>query len=195
MECDADGSGEIDKDEFLAYFQSQPHLRVIIAEQGVKHCASSADQASGNSVKTDPRLAYAIEMKRMLKVLRKLDVDGNGTLDYNEFLDFFRQAGYLIEYAQANPRDELQDIMAKLQDVGDEKEENKLVAELEYLGKKTLNIQQRRKSEMLINRSIDEDLPEKNGVKMVRRRSCNLGGLDVPSPDQHKNLMRRRTIQ
>lgn len=38
------------------------------------------------------------ELHRLIKVMNSLDEDGSGTIDYDEFYNFFLQCGYVLEY-------------------------------------------------------------------------------------------------
>merc|ERR1712187_312965 len=40
------------------------------------------------------------EIYRIKEILREVDTDGSGTMEWSEFLDFFKRAGFLLEYAE-----------------------------------------------------------------------------------------------
>jgi Ca2+-binding EF-hand superfamily protein len=44
------------------------------------------------------------EIYRIKEILREVDTDNSGTMEWNEFVDFFRRAGFLLEYAVDHSR-------------------------------------------------------------------------------------------
>jgi hypothetical protein len=51
------------------------------------------------------RSRAALGVKRMIKLFKQIDKNGRGCLDFEEFKEFFRMSGFLLEYSfQDNPR-------------------------------------------------------------------------------------------
>merc|ERR1719230_571596 len=44
------------------------------------------------------RIAQKEENQRIKRIMEEVDTDGSGTMEWPEFVDFFRRAGMLLEY-------------------------------------------------------------------------------------------------
>jgi hypothetical protein len=128
------------------------------------------------------RETEALEMRRILKFLKEIDEDGNGTLEWDEFVAFFRKAGYLLEYSEKdNPREKIADLLGQINDQqveGDDVEDfPDLVDEFQKLTQKHMALQCRRQSRELIAKDeFDWDSP-KEIVSNGRRAS----GSNIPN--------------
>lgn len=93
---DSNHSGDISKTEWFTFMRTNRQLKMLIL---------------GDTVETDSR-ADAKEMRKLLDIWKSIDTDGNGTLDFDEFVEFFRKSNMLLEYASKdNPRDRIASIV------------------------------------------------------------------------------------
>jgi len=103
IEMDGNANGVVTKEEFINYVRSRPPL------QNMMYCAlkGKADEVE-DSQKSSPGTPRALGIKRVLSVYKGIDVNRNGCLSWDEFLDFFRRTGLLIVYSTPdNPRDRM----------------------------------------------------------------------------------------
>lgn len=112
ISMDTDMSGEISKDEFVAFLRKNAHLQTMMLGQ-LKDTTSD-----GICESLTPRRARrsreALGVKRMVKLFKEIDENRNGQMDFEEFVEFFRQAGFLLEYRTPdNPRNREEEMLAK----------------------------------------------------------------------------------
>merc|ERR1719321_187034 len=61
-----------------------------------------------------PKKARLVGSNRIAKIYKDIDVNKNGSLQWEEFLDFFRRKGLLLTYATPNnPRDRMAETLGK----------------------------------------------------------------------------------
>lgn len=171
MEMDTEQSGHVTKDAFMLFLRQRPQLRNLMLAQSQQQVGKNAKEALMTK-----QAAHALEMRRMLKVLRDIDEDKNGTLEWEEFIEFFRKSGYLLEYSRENPhnpREKLAHIMGQIHDQKLEREDidNKLVGNLAELAGKHLNVHARRRSRELVD---SEDVPVKLLTSGRRASASNI---------------------
>eukprot|EP00746_Dinoflagellata_sp_MGD_P153823 gnl/MRDRNA2_/MRDRNA2_84477_c0_seq3.p1 gnl/MRDRNA2_/MRDRNA2_84477_c0~~gnl/MRDRNA2_/MRDRNA2_84477_c0_seq3.p1 ORF type:complete len:378 (+),score=72.11 gnl/MRDRNA2_/MRDRNA2_84477_c0_seq3:117-1250(+) len=194
MEMDVDSSGEVSKQEFKSYFLAHPKIKGAIAHK--RNLAELAEQGFNTSDQPNREsgmsaaMAEAIEMRRVLKLLKHLDTNQSGSLDFDEFLAFFQTAGYLVEYESRSPRDQMDELMAKLQDQRanaspDERTESSLLSDMNSLGKSHLSLAARRRSENIFNKTADPNLPEVCSAR--RRHSSGSAESFLPPINQDHN--------
>jgi hypothetical protein len=63
---------------------------------------ASTDLEKGQAVATAHEKRQ--EIYRIKQILRDVDTDNSGTMEWNEFVDFFRRAGFLLEYREDEHR-------------------------------------------------------------------------------------------
>lgn len=112
MQMDADHSGEISKDEFISFLRNHKTLsHMMLMGSQVQMSDSAVSKTS--SPETAKRVSQALAVRRLIKLFNEMDKDGNQSMDWEEFLEFFRRAGYLLEYTtKDNPRDRAAEIIA-----------------------------------------------------------------------------------
>mmetsp|Transcript_90947 Transcript_90947/g.253066 ORF Transcript_90947/g.253066 Transcript_90947/m.253066 type:complete len:358 (-) Transcript_90947:89-1162(-) len=93
---DVDHSGHVTKQEWFDFIRANPKLRhlLIHGEKGLPTVIK--DRSSDETAQVLKQESK--ELRRLLNILRALDVDGSGTLEFEEFLEFFRRSGNLLEY-------------------------------------------------------------------------------------------------
>lgn len=171
IEMDGESSGHVTKDGFMSFLRSRPQLRRLMLQThdtnkqqkaggptlDKGHVASARLKTGASSTRTpSSREAEALEMRRLLKLLKEIDEDKNGTLEWEEFIEFFRRAGYLLEYAtKENPREEIASIMGRMHDQKMEGKEldEELADRLSSLGQEHLPSHTRRKSEDFVQKA------------------------------------------
>mmetsp|Transcript_65808 Transcript_65808/g.207876 ORF Transcript_65808/g.207876 Transcript_65808/m.207876 type:complete len:366 (-) Transcript_65808:23-1120(-) len=100
---DTDHSGSVTKQEWLDFLRCNPQLRRLMVHGSAATNPVVRDRFSEESMEVLRQEAK--EMRRFMRILRELDTDRNGTLEFEEFVEFFRRSGNLIEYgAEAHPR-------------------------------------------------------------------------------------------
>jgi len=116
MMMDQDGDGTISKDEFVAFLRERPALQKMLfagsfSVRGQTEDADSDGERAPTQV--SPKMAQAVLQRRMIKLFNEIDVNRNRSMEFEEFLEFFRRAGYLLEYTLTNnPRDRAAELLA-----------------------------------------------------------------------------------
>jgi len=136
---DSDKNGSISKQELLNFLRENPKFQQMLLNLTGKKVVDRLGLAS-----LQRGLAEAREMKKVMKILKDLDVDNSGTLEFEQFLEFFRRTGHLMQYKdEANPREEMASILG---DIHNNKEAvgNGMVHRLASLAKHNLTGEQSR---------------------------------------------------
>jgi len=111
IEMDTDNSGVVTKEEFMNFLRDRPLLQNAFWEgvQGIK-----PELYFSQTPRSAQRSAQALGIKRVLKLFREIDADNSGSLEWEEFLEFFHRTGLLLEYAIVNnPRDRMAEMLGK----------------------------------------------------------------------------------
>jgi len=158
MEMDAEQSGHVSKRGFMQFLRNRPQLRRLLMHAGQEAYKEKMDTGSRRGSKDPtllaPKEAEALEMRRLLRLLKEIDEDGNGTLEFEEFEEFWRKAGLFLEYkTKENPRERIAVVLGQIHEakIDGEEMDSKLIGQLSALGKEHLNANARRKSEDLTN--------------------------------------------
>jgi len=107
---DTDKDGIISKQEWFNFVRQHPKFRQMMLNLTGEWVVDRLALTNMQRVR-----AEAMEMKQVMKVFRDLDLDSSGTLDFEEFLEFFRRTGHLIQYkGEANPREEMASILGDI---------------------------------------------------------------------------------
>jgi hypothetical protein len=166
MEMDIERSGHVTKQGFMQFIRNRPQLRSLFIKAGQERHKNGG---GGGHHEITGKEAEALEIRRLLKLLKEIDADGNGTLEWEEFLDFWRVAGFLLEYeTKNNPREQIAEVLGQIHDTmqnGDSDE--RLSGHLSQLAKEHLSSQSRRKSQDLTNANPE---PVPKGYVAVNRR-------------------------
>lgn len=110
-QMDQDRCGHVTRQQFRHFLGFQPHLRSLIVEGQV--CRFGKDE--------DGRREEARQWRRLTKVWHEIDDDKNGTLEWEEFVEFFRKWDMLIEYqTKDNPKERLAEMLATMHENPDE---------------------------------------------------------------------------
>lgn len=150
MEMDSNRSGSVTKQEFIHFLRNRPRLRRLFIDAGKQR----RQQYKGDATQITDSQAEALEMRRLLKLLKEIDEDGNGTLEFEEFLDFWRVSGFLLEYeTPSNPREQIAAVLGQIQEGqgNDETDSPNLKSTVASLCKRHLSSFHHRKSLDLIN--------------------------------------------
>jgi len=90
----------------MDFMRTQPQLCVVMSQ---KH------RSAGDAWKEQKDVATLV--KSMLKMWPMIDTDKNGTLEWEEFIEFFRINGFFLEYrTKDNPKDRMAQILTHLHD-------------------------------------------------------------------------------
>jgi len=82
-EIDQDGTGEISQRELICALRKKKDLKDML-------CSMNGGARTAVDLKAD--------IRRMIDVLKDVDTDGSCSLDWDEFVNFFRREGLLLEY-------------------------------------------------------------------------------------------------
>eukprot|EP00746_Dinoflagellata_sp_MGD_P003335 gnl/MRDRNA2_/MRDRNA2_106481_c0_seq1.p1 gnl/MRDRNA2_/MRDRNA2_106481_c0~~gnl/MRDRNA2_/MRDRNA2_106481_c0_seq1.p1 ORF type:complete len:291 (-),score=41.93 gnl/MRDRNA2_/MRDRNA2_106481_c0_seq1:228-1100(-) len=182
MEMDINGNGFVGKAEFIPFLRSRPELKkLMLSHSAPKH-------PTGNT-RTSDREAAALEIRRILKFLKELDYDGNGSIDWEEFVEFFKKCGYLLEYSsEKNPRAKMANLMSQINDQqvrGDEVDE-KLMNEFHHLTHHHLPQSVRRWSKEFVGTPSNEpqQLPRRASDSQVPLATNSADEINPPSKTQ-----------
>lgn len=104
-DMDTDQNGGVDKYEWMQYLRENPRLKSLV----LRGCYDLNEKVDGGQVKQEAK-----EMRRLLKVWRELDQDRNGSLEWEEFVEYFRRNGLFLEYQtkEENPRTRLAELIS-----------------------------------------------------------------------------------
>jgi len=133
-------------------------------------------------------------------LLEDVDEDKNGTLEWEEFIEFFRRAGYLLEYAtKDNPREQIAGILGQIHDSKTEGKtcDTRMVESLSSLGKEHLPTNTRRKSQDLTqDDAVKQTFGRRSSEPMVMAgRLAITGAVPQLSPGQQSVLSPTSTAQ
>jgi len=108
---DEQRNGHVTKKEWLEFMRRNPQFKSMVLCGGVE--TRLTDRFSEESVQA--LKDQAKEMRRLLKIWREIDKDANGTLEWEEFIEFFRRSGNLLEYETVdNPKERLAHIVTEI---------------------------------------------------------------------------------
>lgn len=114
-EIDVDGSGRINRQELFQALRNQPELQSMITAnsrssfneaEALKAFQEKSSIELKDSQAAEDRKKRIVEIKRLSYMFHELDKDNSGYMDWEEFEEFFRRAGYILEY---QTRDSLND--------------------------------------------------------------------------------------
>lgn len=147
MEMDVERSGHVSKEGFMQFIRNRPQLRRLFIHAGQERYKVTG----GRKFEITGKEAEALEIRRLLKLLKEIDQDGNGTLEWEEFLDFWRVAGFLLEYeTKNNPREQIAEVLGQIHESHTNgTSDDRLRGQLSNLAAEHLSSQSRRKSQDL----------------------------------------------
>lgn len=111
QEMDKDKSAHITRMQWLDFLRANPPLKQLMLTGSLQ--MPDRSKVSEESIRQGQ--AEARETRRLLKLWKEIDQDKNGTLEWEEFVDYFRQCGFLLEYkTQNNPRAKMAETLLQL---------------------------------------------------------------------------------
>jgi len=136
---DTDRSGKISKQEWMQFLRSNPHIDAALlhGKVGARHRCNK-DSLEGFLQGRE----QAAQLKRRMRILRELDTNGDGVLGWEEFVDFFRRSGNLLELSPASPKYRIYELVQTMREAPDNVTENDKL-ELRNLIAKHLSASQR----------------------------------------------------
>lgn len=172
---DTDHNGHVSKMEWYEFLRNNPKLKYFILHGNVQMPPPGyRDRATDETAQI--QRAETKEMRRLVKIWREIDADGNGTLEWDEFIEFFRRNGNLLEYeTQDHPKARLTNILCEMHDKPDNVNEATL-EEFERLTKANVHGNRRRSLEMEALTNCSPQSP--TAVRIHRRHSASC----VPEP-------------
>lgn len=94
-EIDQKKTGSISQRELIIALRSMKGLQAMFCMvNGIEYVDSGAGSAMGEAAVQAKRE----EVRRIKEILTEIDTDGSGTMEWEEFVEFFRKAGLLLEY-------------------------------------------------------------------------------------------------
>lgn len=142
-EMDSTHDGHVQKHEWFTFLRANEQLRNVffLGDESAKYAKTPQEQT---------RL-----QQHLLRVWREIDDNKNGTLEFEEFVDFFRRAGRLLEYTTpAAPPDTLADMRTEWRELGGEVDEKVM----EQMG--TVHLSGRRRKSVVDEIKVSRDDPE-----------------------------------
>lgn len=95
-EIDADGGGQVSRRELIVAMRNHKDLQaVLLSASANSENKSAADDAEARE---DAIQAKNAELRRIMTIMSEVDTDGSGYMDWEEFVEFFRRSGFLLEY-------------------------------------------------------------------------------------------------
>lgn len=91
-EIDADGGGQVSRRELIVAMRNHKDLQQVLLS------ASQTASGGGASAEDDVLQAKNAELRRIMQVMAEVDTDNSGYMDWEEFVEFFRRSGFLLEY-------------------------------------------------------------------------------------------------
>lgn len=108
---DEDNNGNISKQEWLRFLRQNPKFRAMLLNMDESVCPDRFSMRSSQSLQLEAK-----EMKMVMRLWKELDVDKNGTLDFDEFITLFERTGHYVQYRTgANPREQMASILSGTQ--------------------------------------------------------------------------------
>lgn len=102
---DRDSSGSITQRELIVALRGKPRMQEIFMQTGgfseqQQEGEGPNDDWAGGGVRPSEYKSHLRrqEIYRIKEILADIDEDGNGCMEWPEFVDFFRRAGLLLEY-------------------------------------------------------------------------------------------------
>lgn len=95
-EIDADGGGQVSRRELIVAMRNHRDLQAVLLSAASQSVSSSGGGTSDDA--EDVIQAKNAELRRIMAVMNEVDTDNSGTMDWEEFVEFFRRAGFLLEY-------------------------------------------------------------------------------------------------
>lgn len=94
-EIDQKNTGGISQREFIVAMRSMKGLQAMFCMvNGIEYVDTGTGSAMGEAAVQAKRE----EVRRIKEILTEIDTDGSGTMEWEEFVEFFRKAGLLLEY-------------------------------------------------------------------------------------------------
>lgn len=144
---DTSRSGHVAKQDFFQFINANKSLKLLILHGGTDcNPGSPFDRFSEQGVQKLKEEAR--EMRQLLRIWKEIDEDGNGTLEWDEFLEFFKRTGHLLEYQDSqHPRARLSQILGTMHEEESSVDANTF-EEFEKLAKNHTQGQRRRSLEV-----------------------------------------------
>eukprot|EP00747_Dinoflagellata_sp_TGD_P211209 gnl/TRDRNA2_/TRDRNA2_84410_c0_seq1.p1 gnl/TRDRNA2_/TRDRNA2_84410_c0~~gnl/TRDRNA2_/TRDRNA2_84410_c0_seq1.p1 ORF type:complete len:314 (+),score=31.00 gnl/TRDRNA2_/TRDRNA2_84410_c0_seq1:64-942(+) len=138
---DEDRTGSITKPRWLEFLRRNPEFRTIILGRGMTKLIT---KVSFKNLHEEARQLRQ-EKRHLGHLWTELDTDGNGTLEWDEFLEFFSKTGRLLVYeTKDNPRDRLAEMLQEMHEQQDDLASEAERKEFHDLAKKNLDLGRRR---------------------------------------------------
>jgi len=92
---DRDGSGQISQRELICALRNHPDITALFVNRSPM---GQGGHLSTTVVRHRDQKAQREEIRRIKEVFSEVDTDGSGSMEWGEFVDFFRRSGLLLEY-------------------------------------------------------------------------------------------------
>eukprot|EP00747_Dinoflagellata_sp_TGD_P179649 gnl/TRDRNA2_/TRDRNA2_30771_c0_seq1.p1 gnl/TRDRNA2_/TRDRNA2_30771_c0~~gnl/TRDRNA2_/TRDRNA2_30771_c0_seq1.p1 ORF type:complete len:354 (-),score=68.75 gnl/TRDRNA2_/TRDRNA2_30771_c0_seq1:71-1132(-) len=98
QELDIKDTGSIQARDLLVSLRKRDDLQAMLCVAASVGDEESVEETKNASTAEEKTKARREEMKRIRGILASIDTDGSGSLEWEEFVDFFRRSGLLLEY-------------------------------------------------------------------------------------------------
>jgi len=103
-QLDSGRTGSVTRSEWIRFMHTNQELCKLMRGESARESVLLGKDAH--------REAEALQLRKMFKVWEKIDLDKNGTLEWDEFVEFFRLNGFLLEYMEKdNPKDRMAEVL------------------------------------------------------------------------------------
>jgi len=104
-QIDVNASGSISQREFIVALRKHKDLQAILSKiNGSEMDDEEKIKEMDTAAKTEARRG---ELRRLKKILSEIDEDHSGSMEWDEFVEFFRRAGFLLEYETHHARNSI----------------------------------------------------------------------------------------
>lgn len=154
---DIDHDGHITKQEWFSFLSGNIRLRHILLHREAEPPNFIKDRFSAETVQMLQEEAK--ELKKLTRIMRELDANKNGMLEFDEFVDLFRRSGHLMQYRlDSNPRIQMAGLLGGMHNDLDNISEV-VAEEFEHLAKWNLQGERRRVMELHLLQQVDPTSP------------------------------------
>jgi len=93
-DIDSDSSGSISQRELIVALRQHKGMQALFSNI----CGIDVSAFGGMSIPGQSMQARREEVGRIKRILDDIDTDGSGTMEWDEFVEFFRRTGLFLEY-------------------------------------------------------------------------------------------------
>jgi hypothetical protein len=170
MSCD----GSITRHDWFGFLVNNPQLRDILLSDSGQPVKDRFSRAASQ----DPR-HQAFRTRQVMKFVKEVVFDNSETIEFEEFVEFFRRTGHLVEYqSDANPRVQMAGLLGDIHNRDKAVVSDAEARQMVQLAKQNLQGQRRKSVEWNMSRPtknlvwLSEEGSRDATCDVTRTRSC-----------------------